>query len=78
MLASGHALNLASVQSSRKRLAPLVPKDRVVVGESGIFEHADCRRLSKVGVQAFLIGEALMRQADVEKATRKLLTGLPA
>ena len=48
------------------------------VAESGIFEHADCRRLAKSGVHAFLVGESLMRQANVEKATRALLTGVVA
>ena len=59
-----------------ERLAPLAPKDRVFVAESGIVEHADCRRLAKSGVHAFLVGESLMRQANVEKATRALLTGV--
>ena len=59
-----------------ERLAPLVPPDRIVVAESGIGEHGDCRRLAEAGIEAFLVGEALMRQKDVTSATRKLLTGV--
>ncbi len=56
-------------------LAPQVPKDRIAIGESGIFNHADLRRLANCGVNAVLIGEGLMREADVAQATRRLLDG---
>jgi indole-3-glycerol phosphate synthase len=58
-----------------ERLAPLIPKDRVVVAESGIGSHADCVRLARAGVRVFLVGESLMRQADVKRATHDLLHG---
>ncbi|MEO1044945.1 MAG: indole-3-glycerol phosphate synthase TrpC [Pseudomonadota bacterium] len=54
-------------------LAPLVPKDRLVIAESGIVHHQDCERLARAGVSAFLVGETLMRQHDLTKATRALL-----
>jgi len=57
-----------------ERLAPLIPAERMVVGESGLFAPADLARLAKVGVNAFLIGESLMRQEEVTAATRAILT----
>jgi len=54
-------------------LAPKVPKDRLIVAESGIASPADVARLAKAGVHALLVGESLMRQADVAAATAALL-----
>ncbi|WP_420382813.1 indole-3-glycerol phosphate synthase TrpC [Novosphingobium sp.] len=56
-----------------ERLAPLAPTGALVVGESGINTHADCLRLAQHGVRTFLVGESLMRQDNIEAATRKLI-----
>ena len=60
-----------------ERLAPKIPRDRVVVAESGLNAPADLARLNRIGVSTFLIGESLMRQGDVEAATRALLARPP-
>jgi indole-3-glycerol phosphate synthase len=59
--------------ATSKRLAPRIPGDRIAVGESGIFSPADLDDLAKVGISTFLVGESLMRERDVEAATRALL-----
>ncbi|HET9716381.1 MAG TPA: indole-3-glycerol phosphate synthase TrpC [Pseudolabrys sp.] len=57
-----------------ERLAPLIPRDRIVVAESGIGSPADLARLSRLGICTFLIGESLMRRQNVAAATRALIT----
>jgi indole-3-glycerol phosphate synthase len=59
--------------ATSKRLAPRVPPGRIIVGESGIFLPADLAYLATVGISTFLVGESLMRERDVEAATRALI-----
>ena len=66
------AVNLAVTE----RVAAIAPKDRLLISESGISSHADLLRLSDIArVTTFLVGETLMREPDVEAATRALLGG---
>jgi indole-3-glycerol phosphate synthase len=68
--------NLKTLQTDlavTEELAPLVPPDRFLVAESGIRNTDDLKRLSAVGPQCYLVGESLMREADVTAATRTLL-----
>lgn len=54
------------------RLAPYIPRDRVLVSESGINTHEDILKLREWGVEAFLIGEALMREENFRKKLKEL------
>ncbi len=60
-----------------ERLAPKIPRERIVVAESGLNTPADLARLARIGISTFLIGESLMRQADVTAATRAVLKRAP-
>jgi indole-3-glycerol phosphate synthase len=58
-----------------ERLAAAAPPGALLVTESGIFTPADVARLERAGASAMLVGESLMRQADVAAATSALLAG---
>ena len=57
-----------------EELAQLIPPGRIIVSESGIFTPSDIERLAQAGASAFLVGESLMRQQDIEGATRAILS----
>lgn len=65
--------------ATAETLAEMVPPDRTLIAESGLFTQADLGRMARAGARCFLIGESLMRQDDVTEATRKILSDpLPA
>jgi len=56
-------------------LINLIPNGKVIIAESGIKEHKQLKELSDIGVDAFLVGESLMREDNIQEALRKLKTG---
>jgi indole-3-glycerol phosphate synthase len=60
---------------SSERLRPMIPEDRIMVTESGIHSREDVARMQQCGIQAFLVGEAFMRQEDPGNALRTLFFG---
>ena len=56
-----------------EELAALSPDGALLVAESGLFTPQDVARVADAGARALLVGESLMRQTDVEAATRALL-----
>ena len=59
--------------SMTEKLATLAPTEKILISESGLQTPADLRRMASAGARCFLIGESIMKQKDVEKATRFLL-----
>ena len=59
--------------ATTEQLAAMAPKDKLLVAESGLYTTADLERMNRIGASLFLVGESLMRQADVAAATRALL-----
>ena len=60
--------------ATTEQLAARVPAGKMLVAESGLYTPDDLARMERAGARCFLIGESLMRQADVAAATRALLT----
>ncbi|MFH0941771.1 MAG: indole-3-glycerol phosphate synthase TrpC [Chloroflexota bacterium] len=54
------------------RLKPLIPPDRITVAESGLKERRDIEKMRELGVDAVLIGEALMTAPDIAARIREL------
>ncbi len=63
--------------ATTRRLAALVPAERLLVGESGIRSHSDVEELGSYGVDAVLVGETILREPDVDAAVRRLMCHPP-
>ena len=55
------------------KLLPYIPKNKTIISESGLSKKSQLKRLAELGVSSFLVGESLMKQNNVEKATKSLL-----
>jgi len=55
------------------RLAPFIPEEKILVSESGIKSREDVELLKEAGVNAVLIGEALLKEAEIKKAIKKIM-----
>ena len=61
--------------SLSEKLIPLIPNNKIIVAESGITDHETVKELSKIGADAFLVGEHFMRQDDITQAVKDLKQG---
>ena len=61
--------------SLSEQLIPLIPNGKIIVAESGIHDHKTVVELSKIGADAFLVGEHFMRQEDITAALKSLKYG---
>ena len=59
--------------SMTEKLATLAPTEKILISESGLQTRADLDRMASAGARCFLIGESIMKQKDIEKATKLLL-----
>ncbi|WP_417429360.1 indole-3-glycerol phosphate synthase TrpC [Kiloniella sp.] len=59
--------------ATTEELSTMVPQDKLLVAESGLYNPTDLKRMQAIGATTFLIGESLMRQEDVTAATTNLL-----
>ena len=59
-------------KTTTARLRPLIPADRAVISESGIGSRADIDELARLNVDAALVGESLLRAADLDAKVREL------
>ncbi|TLX52498.1 bifunctional indole-3-glycerol phosphate synthase/phosphoribosylanthranilate isomerase [Pseudoalteromonas ruthenica] len=66
--------DLSTDLATTERLRQLIPSDKVVISESGIYSHQDVQRLSPL-CDGFLVGSSIMAQADIESACRALIFG---
>ena len=55
------------------KLLPHIPKSKTIISESGLSKKSQLERLAELGVSSFLVGESLMKQNNVEEATKSLL-----
>ena len=68
--------DLATTETLMAQFAEQLAEQQILlVSESGLFHRADLDRVQAAGAQAVLVGEALMRQADVESALQSLIHG---
>ncbi len=65
--------NFITNLSTTEELAKNIPNEYLIISESGFQSHLDLKRIENTGVKCFLIGETLMRQTDLERATREIL-----